>query len=579
MDWIKKSLLAKLMVGMLIAAVIPFFVSNMIAYQSNSNSVKRQIIELNEHSMKIGMNEIKRYFNELSTLAVSLYNDEDLMKYLQSPERKPYESLYISEQMNKIYASHLELKAVNYQSALSGQNYTVNGNGINLESPGISIPKTQNGDWDIDKEFQVSQIGNDNVLLVNKLLIDYPGSKVLGMTSLYVGQSEIAAIVGGISDPSEGSSEFFLIQQKPQLLFSSVPHRKHESDAQIIGIAATLQDREGFISGQWNGVKGVFIYTTDQFKKLPLTMVRFVPESTINKAANQTLSRSLIVQFIAIAFVVALATLLSYYIILRIKRIVRSIAKVETGNFKLEANTGIADELGILEQRFRDMVEQLDMMINQEYRNRLELSTARLKMLQSQINPHFLYNTLQSIGTLALSHGVREIKDKISELGDIFRYSMNHNTEVVGLRMELRHIENYLSLQGGRFANKLSYTISCPEELLDFPVPKMMLQPIVENSIIHGIEKGHGSGTVHIRIEKDENLHIRIMDNGKGMGGEAIKRLKQGYADYRLKSDAGIGLLNVLHRLQLYYGPEFDWEIESVPYESTIVALHIPFLR
>jgi two-component system sensor histidine kinase YesM len=577
MSWIKKSLFAKLLTGMLIASVIPFFLSNVIAYQTNSNSVKRQIIELNKHSMKIRMDGLKRYFVELSDLAVSFYKDEDLMKYLQSSEITPYEALYFSQQMQKIYASHLELKAVDFMSALSGQRYMINSNGQSIQSSDPKLIKAQANEWDITKEFQVSHTGKDRILSMNKLLIDYPDSRVLGLTSLYIGPKEIAGIVSGISNPEEESSEFFLIHQKPQLAFTSDSDLNQAGDDKITAMVASIRDQNGFISGEWNGAQGVFIYATDQFRKLPLTIVRFVPDSTINKAANQTLSQSLIVQSIGVVFIIVLVTLMSYYMILRIKRMIRNMAKVQTGNFKVDKKTGIADELGVLEERFQNMVRQLDILINEEYRNRLELSTARLKMLQSQINPHFLYNTLQSIGTLALSHGVREIHDKIAELGDIFRYSMDLKTEVVTLQTELRHIENYLSLQGGRFASKLSYKVSCPPQLMNIQVPKMILQPLVENSIVHGMEKGRGNGTVHICIESGAAIEIRIIDNGKGLESKMIEQLEQSYADYQFNSDTRIGLLNVLHRLQLYYGPEFHWGIRSVPYEATVVSFTIPY--
>ncbi|XID93812.1 sensor histidine kinase [Paenibacillaceae bacterium WGS1546] len=578
MSWIKKSLFAKLLVGMLAASVIPFFVSNLISYQSNIASVKQQFIELNQHSMRISMNQVRKYFGELSTLAVSYYSDSDLIDMMQSTASNPYASVYISEQMQKMYASHLEIKSINYTSVITGQSYTLNNNTSINRSSESRISATDFDEWDMTKEFEVFSLGAaDRTLVLRKPIIDYPGSNVLGVSSLYVGLDEISEMVSEIADSSEGNSEFLLIHRHPQLLFSSQDVLEENDEDQLVSMVTLFQGNSGTLNGGWSGEKGTFIYLTDSFRGMPLTVIRFVPESAINEAANQTLSRSLIVQFIAIGFILVLAVLLSYYLIRRIKRIIRNIAKVQTGAFDVEEAIGGADELGILEDRFRKMVQQLDVLINQEYRNQLELSTARLKMLQSQINPHFLYNTLQSIGTLALGYGVREISDKISELGDIFRYSMDIKTEIVPLRTELRHIETYLSLQRGRFTNNLSFTISCDERLLNIRVPKLILQPLVENSIVHGIEKGRGNGIVHIRIEHGENIHMRIIDNGKGMDESNIEKIEEGYRQYQLKSDTSIGLLNVLHRLQLFYGKGFDWDIESTPYEMTIVSLHIPF--
>ena len=576
MGWIKRSLFAKLLVGMLIASIIPFFVSNLISYQFNIQSVKRQIIDLNSHSMEIGMDSIKRYLADLTELAVSIYNEEQFIKYVQQPDQSAYETLIITDQMNKLYAAHLELEAVNFTTSLTQKQFTLNNKRIPLVPVAFSVPIKDEGDWNEIKEFQVVQYGQERVLLLNKLLIDYPSTNVYGMISLYVGLKEISRIMSGLSDSTDESAEFLIIHHDPQVLYRSDSKDAYEDDTELTSLVTQMQDEHGFINGNWKGNKGVFIYVSDRFRQLPLTFVRFVPDSTINKAANQTLNHSLFIQFIAVGFIILFTVLLSYYFILRIKRLLHYISKVQTGNFRTDQKKRYDDELGIVEHRFQNMIRQLDVLINQEYRHRLELSTAQLKMLQSQINPHFLNNTLQSISTIALSYGAREINDKIAELGELFRYSMDLKTEEVNLQTELRHIENYLSLQGGRFQNKLSYSITCPPELLGIRMPKMIFQPLVENSIVHGIEKGKGSGTIHIMIQKEDCIHIRIIDNGKGISTAMINQLKQQFISQSIHSDSSIGLLNVLHRLKLYYGENFAWEIESESYKTTILSLYIP---
>jgi two-component system, sensor histidine kinase YesM len=577
MQWLKKSLFAKLLVGMLVAAIVPFVLSNIVTYKANSSSIKRQLIELNQNAMDIGMGGIKSYLNELVSLSASYYNDGDLMKYLQSPaQNTAYESLSITGRLKKIYASHMELKATAYKSALMGQTFFQNNDFLAIQPLVFDIPGRQNGSWDIKKEYQVLTIGNERILLLNKLLIDYPDTKVLGLTSLYIGLSRIGQIANTISDLSKGSVVFILIHKEKQLLY--VSEEDKVSVESMNALSAGMNGNKGSISGVWNERKGVFIYSNDRFQELPLTLVKFVPDTTINDAANKTLQSSLTVQTIAVIFVIVLASVVSYFIIYRVKRILRSIAKVQTGNFNVDHETVLSDELGVLEQRFQNMVRALDVLVNQEYRNQIELSTARLKMLQAQINPHFLYNTLQSIGTLALRHGSEEISDKIAELGAIFRYSMDQKTEIVPLEFELKHIEHYLSLQTGRFKNKLTYRMDCPKEALGIMVPKMILQPLVENSIVHGIEKGRGNGSLHISIQLERELHIRVIDNGRGIAPATLDKLGQEFAGRQLKTEreSSIGLLNVLHRLQLYFGAEFTWDIQSVPYEVTVVSLRIP---
>ncbi|PYI57284.1 sensor histidine kinase [Paenibacillus flagellatus] len=574
--WIKKSLFAKLLLGMLIAAVIPFSLSNIVSYSTTSEGIEQNVIELNQKTMSLGTDHIKRYLQELTLDSVAYYQDNALMNNLRRTAASPLLLVQIREQLNQLYGGRSEMRAVRYINAKINQTFTLQDNvglGANISFTDIVLPERY-GDWDESSEFEVTRIGEEQVLALHRPLVDYPSSDVLGLTSLYVGTDKIASLMSPLSDSSKGEVTFLYIRNA-SLLYSSADDGAPPAAADI-DLAAFAGD-DGAVDGRYDGRRGIYIYQKDRYKDLPLTMVKFVPKETINESANEMLNRVLLIQLVAIAFVILLAAALSFMTIAPIKRLLRMIGQVESGNYKMEPTSGNADELGVLEQRFRTMIRNLDELVIREYRGKLEISTARLKMLQAQINPHFLYNTLQSIGTLALRHGVNEISDKITELGSIMRYSMDLKTETVPLSGEIRHVENYLSLQKGRFKHKLSYALSCPPEALGVLVPKMILQPLVENSIVHGIEQGSGSGTLHIGIERtDDSLHIRVIDNGKGMDPDAVRRIKDEYAAAQpYREDRGIGLMNVLYRLQLYYGERFRWDIESEPYESTTISLHI----
>ncbi|SFK72603.1 two-component system, sensor histidine kinase YesM [Paenibacillus sp. 1_12] len=575
MIWLKRSLFAKLLVGMLVSAIIPYSLSNIISYNTTSNSMALQVIELNQNLMTINMENVKRYFHDLNRVSVSFYQDQTLIHYLRSTEALPVQILYINNQVDNLYRNRPEFRAIRYISGINEHRYTSSDVGVTVQNSTILIPKSEEEYWDNDRKYEVNILGKEKVLILHKLLVDYPNPKVLGLLSIHVGLDEIGRLIRSHSKPSTGDRVFLYIHQDLNLLYASGEGDKLKKGDRIP--ESKLPGNQGSYKGELDGREGVFIYVKDQFMDLPLTMVKFVPVADINESANRTLNQSLFIQFIAIAFVIILASVLSYVTISPVKRLLRSIVRVESGNFDIQLTTGRKDELGVLEIRFQNMIRNLDDLMNREYRNRLELTTAQLKMLQAQINPHFLYNTLQSIGTLALRHGSEEINDKIAELGAILRYSMDLKTETVTLQMEIKHIEHYMSLQTGRFKNRLSYTLSCPNEAFQVRVPKMILQPLIENSIVHGIEKGRGSGTLHISIELDQVFCIRIIDNGKGMDPDTIKRIYREYSDFQLPSgqEGGIGLINVLQRLRLYYGQHFDWEIQSTPYEVTVISLRI----
>ncbi|AJS58096.1 sensor histidine kinase [Paenibacillus sp. IHBB 10380] len=571
MRWLKQSLFSKLLIGMLLATVVPFSLSNIIAYQTTSSSMKEQVIELNYNAMEIISNNLKIYIHDLNLLLGSFYVDPQLMSYLRSEQTSPLQKLYIYNKVNAMYISRSEFNAVKYISNLKKQAFT---------SSDVGNSELENLLQDYDKiqgesmQYSVKHLGNKEVLLMQKNLIDYPRSTILGTLNMYVGLREIDKLI--YSQLSTDDAYFLLIKDEQQLLYSS-----NEDTAGLSHIQGKLLGSRGFFEGELERREGVFIYVHNEYNDFPFTLVKFVPNAVIYSSAHKTINRSLLIQFIAIAFVVVLAMILSYFIILPVRRLIRNIARVEKGHFDIPKGKKRTDEMGLLEDRFYGMTRNLDDYMNREHRYRLELTTAQLKMLQAQINPHFLYNTMQSIGTIAMKHGAYEISDKISELGSILRYSMDFQTEIVMLEMELKHIEDYMSLQQGRFKSKLSYTMSIPPEARYLEVPKMLLQPLIENSIVHGIERGRGYGFIHLDValeikESEHLLCIQVIDDGKGITLETIEAIRQDYVEDKLHyGKNGIGLINVLQRLRLFYGPGFTWEVTSVPFEATIISLHI----
>jgi two-component system, sensor histidine kinase YesM len=583
--WWKRSLLSKLLIGMLISAVIPLTVSIGISYRTTSSSVKSQIIDLNQHAMDSSAYYIKRYLDDLNRISLSFYLDPTLMSYLRTTSPIDYNGrLYISNQVYTIYKERPEFRAVRFTSSNTGDVFMNSaflrlGEAYNLDTG--STPETDRAGWTETHGFEAVSIDGETLLAFHKPIIDYPRTTLLGVLSLYVGPDEIERLIRPSDKNGESADErvFATIRSDRQLLYAS----DRDANAQL---PVSMQEghipeeagSRGYRDAGLDGQSGVMIYVTDAYKGVPFTVIKFIPSSVVNAAANLALKQSLIIPILTTAIVLVCAFLLSYMLIAPVKRLVRSIAQVQSGNFVMQPVPYRQDELGVLEQRFQSMVRGLDDLMNKEYRHRLELTTAQLKMLQAQINPHFLYNSLQSISTLALRHGSEEINDRIAELGSIMRYSMDIGTETVPLQQEIEHIEHYLSLQTGRFKNKLSYTLSCDPEARLIEVPKMIMQPLVENSIIHGIEQGNGSGTIHIGIELADELVIRVMDNGRGMTDSMMDRIKREYGGRQLAAgqEQGIGLLNVLERLRLRYDQGFGWEIRSLPYEATVITLRIP---
>jgi sensor histidine kinase YesM len=273
-------------------------------------------------------------------------------------------------------------------------------------------------------------------------------------------------------------------------------------------------------------------------------------------------------------------------LVLRAKRVSNGELEIE----KLDIKTNY--ELNSLIDSFNNMVERLKELISdienkaiiesklkeQEIKN-LEISNllneSELKFLQSQINPHFMFNTMNTIMALAKIEGAKQTADLLKSMTDILRYNLKKIDVTVTLYDEVEIIKNYIYIQKTRFGAKIDYILNIDESALAFKVPSMILQPFVENSIIHGLEPKEGKGYLEVSIMNvDENIYILIKDNGIGMSEERLKAVIDKETDISAESRSGIGVKNVIRRLELKYGSGVV-SIKSVLHEGTEISIKL----
>jgi two-component system sensor histidine kinase YesM len=256
----------------------------------------------------------------------------------------------------------------------------------------------------------------------------------------------------------------------------------------------------------------------------------------------------------------------------------QNIHQVENGNMKVEFQSLGNDEIGILGDRFKQMMERINTLINREYKLEIENKTNQLKVLQSQINPHFLYNALQSIGTVALKNKVPQIYSLVTHLSTIMRYGMNMEEDMVPLTKEINYIKAFLLLQKERFGNQFEYEINVPEELQDVKLPKMVLQPIIENYFKHGFDSRVGVGRLTVHCTKEEtNLIVQIGDNGIGITEDRLDKIYRKFEGMLPTNDGtNIGLKNVYERLKLYYNGKATLELHNQEKGGLFVTIKLP---
>lgn len=278
-------------------------------------------------------------------------------------------------------------------------------------------------------------------------------------------------------------------------------------------------------------------------------------------------------------FSLVIAILISYLIARKlsmpIRRLQENMKQVERGNFDVQAEVSSSIELSNLSRTFNFMVKQIKELLSQIVQEQETKRKLEINALQSQINPHFLYNTLDSIVWMAEGKKSEEVVLMTSALAKLLRSSISNGQELVPIRTEIEHISNYLTIQRMRYKHKLEFYISAPSDLQHFLTLKLLLQPLVENAIYHGIKNKEGTGIVSISVERKENCILFVVrDNGVGMNRETLQNILQ---DKGVTRDGrGLGIYNVHKRIQLYFGPEYGLRYESELGEGTTVKVWIP---
>jgi len=289
----------------------------------------------------------------------------------------------------------------------------------------------------------------------------------------------------------------------------------------------------------------------------------------------------------------AVSTLLPTYFIFvmlhsynyRIRRLSRHMEKAKNEKFDLIVLREGKDEIGGLIRSYNRMVAQIDSLINDVYKleiqqkdMELERIRAEMKLLQSQVNPHFLFNTLNALLVVSVKNGYTEVSDTIRNLSQLLRRMLSWSDAPVTLQDELQFTEMYLKIEKFRFADRFDYHFNIEEESAHCLVPKMCIQPLVENACKHGLQAVKGQRVIQIEAWRtDTYLHVQVEDNGKGMDEERlneIRRLMNGSLD----TDDNVGMRNVYKRLRLHYGERVDFYIDSCPNEGTRISFRIPAL-
>ena len=259
-----------------------------------------------------------------------------------------------------------------------------------------------------------------------------------------------------------------------------------------------------------------------------------------------------------------------------IKRLDGSVREIESGNLDVEIVPSGSYEVEHLGKSIKNMLGRIKVLMSDLVAEHNAKRKSEFDTLQSQINPHFLYNTLDIIVWMIENENSDKAVNIVTALAKFFRISLSKGKNIITVKDEVEHVRNYLMIQNMRFKNRFEYSIDVDEKVLSYSSLKLMLQPLVENAIYHGMEFMDGDGEIDVKVFKeDDSLYFTITDNGLGMSEDMVETLLN--KDFvPSKKGSGIGVKNVNERIKLYFGSEYGLKVESEPDEGTKITIHLP---
>jgi signal transduction histidine kinase len=430
----------------------------------------------------------------------------------------------------------------------------------------------------IDKDLEISKLSLDKI--------------ILGMENGAEKEKNLNALVKKLKNSEHFSRSILIIMDKSSAIYAdnnilnfqsiSKEYASIESSLNLIANNSVV-----YRSGLHNKYEHVVC------AKLPiadLILLAFMPDDLYSKynfpAAKFILFSTLVVIFALFTVYINFKKTI-YNPIVKIEKAIHGIVDGEV-DLKIEVNK--KSELYPISESLNIMVTKVKDLIGREYNEKILRKQAELNALQSQINPHFLYNTLESIRGQALEEGVNNIANMSKALSNLFRYSISRKSNMVSLGEELKNVDNYLIIQQYRFSNKFNIKKIIEKEehndIMMYRMPKLTIQPIVENAIYHGLETKSGKGDITIKIHTTQKrLIISVEDNGVGMEEDKVNSLNRSFISglgeqdiqYETKT-TGIGLFNVNERIRLYFGERYGIRIYSTLGVGTTVEVVIPLI-
>ena len=574
-----RSIRSAILSSYFLIVVIALAVFAMVALRYTEKTVLENAEEYSIQLIEQVNSDIDSYMDYFHNISVLIASDGDVHDYLfneklTDPERRERFDR-ITTQFSTIMETrddivNIGIVSENGRYIINTGYFKVNEN-IEMESlPWVQKAYEKRGITAISSSHVQNLVDGkyEWVITLGKALQNKTSRELEGIFFADLNYSSISELCSGISFGSKGY--IFILDGNGNLIY-------HPQQQLLYSGLKTEKIQEVLESGESNFVtEDGKLYSISKSRETGWTVVGVSYIDDLLKNSDETGRIYIISAVMILLAALVLAYVLSYGITKPIMLLGDSMKEVEKGHFDhavLEVSG--QNEIARLSTAFNMMITEIKHLMEQNVEEQRQKRKSELRALQAQINPHFLYNTLDSIIWMAEWGKTKEVVLMTSSLAKLLRQSISNQNELVRVEEEVEYTRSYLTIQKMRYKDKLEYDIQVSPEALGQKIPKLVLQPLVENAIYHGIKYKEGKGVVQIegQLEQKE-LILRISDDGIGMTEEQLAKIfEKRETDIRKN---GVGVLNVHERIQLYYGKDYGLRFSSTLGEGTVVEVHIP---
>ncbi|WP_020620567.1 sensor histidine kinase [Paenibacillus daejeonensis] len=565
-----------------------------IAYVSNSFSQKaiidkamnnslRELVLIN-NNIETLITYVEDYSKMLATdfrLQEVLYNDMAMEK-----SEGGLESLMMSKRISEIISNFVEPNTiVKAASVLSSRmqwadvGYGDNQYATQLFGPQPTAMELANNNQTIWTGLVPFRFRYDttesNVFAVSKAVVHKELGQTIGMVALYIKESVIAAIYENSLNYQGG--EFYVLDDTNRIISSRNKSLLYQNFTKMTSISLPNPDEGelGFILGKG---QNKLLVSTQRFEPLSWTIISVIPLEVIT-AENKEINRFIIrTGILCLIVALGISFFLSRSITKPLLILASTMRKIRNGQMNVRSAYKSTDEIGHLSDGFNSLMDRIEALVAKIAEEERTKGEIEFKLLQSQVKPHFLYNTVETIISLIKLNMKTEAIAVAKYMADFYNISLSRGNDVISIREEIKLTESYLEIQKLRYVEYMDYSMTIDEEIMRYATPKLMLQPLVENAIYHGLKWKKEKGFLQIvGYLQNNQIIIEVLDNGVGMNSQQIEQLLEPTVED--KKNASFGARSVNRRIKMLYGDLYGLEVESVSGSYTKVIIRLPLIE